>query len=385
MPASRIIAAVLAAAAVVVAVAVGITFAMPSQDSLAEPGKDYSYVYSGAKSSSIPFSLASQQDDSYCLFGSSELSTPPSLVPEVPAVVFGTTNYGVDLLCIGEAYDQSLWQAIAAGAYAPHLANNKIAIVVSPSWFFDGGVDNSIFQTRFSYSLYRAFCDNDKLSEETRAYVRTRLSEQGVSESTLGAANRQGPIGSINDFFFTWVDDIRLRRGLQEIVGYGFYPEEKPLAKPNFASIRDHALVDAEKRSTNEWGFDDDSYTENVGEHKDQIKGRLSNETFTNTPEYDDFGLFLRVCRESGLEPLVIVSPLSGGYYDWVGIDEATRRTSYDHILQICHAYDVAVADFSDREYEKYFLHDQVHFGWTGWVDVEQAIYDFVKGVADGR
>ena len=36
-------------------------------------------------------------------------------------------------------------------------------------------------------------------------------------------------------------------------------------------------------------------------------------------------------------------------------------------------------ADFTDREYEKYFLFDTVHFGWTGWVDVEEAIYDFVN------
>jgi len=43
----------------------------------------------------------------------------------------------------------------------------------------------------------------------------------------------------------------------------------------------------------------------------------------------------------------------------------------------VCDRYGCAVADFSDREYEQYFLYDIVHFGWTGWVDVEEAIYDF--------
>ena len=85
------------------------------------------------------------------------------------------------------------------------------------------------------------------------------------------------------------------------------------------------------------------------------------------------------MCQETGLEPLVVVSPISGPYYDWVGIDEQTRRSCYDHILQICSSYGVAVADFSDKEYEKYFLNDQVHFGWTGWVDAEEAIYTFAK------
>ena len=63
-----------------------------------------------------------------------------------------------------------------------------------------------------------------------------------------------------------------------------------------------------------------------------------------------------------------------------MGIDAATRASCYAHIRQIAEAYGVAVADFSGKEYERYFLHDQVHFGWTGWVDVEQAVYEFAKG-----
>jgi D-alanine transfer protein len=46
------------------------------------------------------------------------------------------------------------------------------------------------------------------------------------------------------------------------------------------------------------------------------------------------------------------------------------------------HGASAKLADFSDREYEKYFLFDIVHFGWTGWIDVEQAIYEFAKGGA---
>ena len=40
------------------------------------------------------------------------------------------------------------------------------------------------------------------------------------------------------------------------------------------------------------------------------------------------------------------------------------------------------LADFTSHEYEKYFLYDIVHFGWTGWIDVEEAIYRFAKGGA---
>ena len=83
----------------------------------------------------------------------------------------------------------------------------------------------------------------------------------------------------------------------------------------------------------------------------------------------------------AGLEPLVIVAPLSGDYYDWVGVDAHARQSCYERILNIADKYGAKVADFTDREYERYFLHDMVHFGWTGWVDVDQALYEFAKGV----
>lgn len=353
---------------------------LPGQASYVQEGINYGYVYSGAKSQSIDFTITSMEPGDMMLFGSSELSTPANLVPEIPAVVFGRNPYGVELSCIGEAYDQSLWHALAAGAYAPRLGNRKVAIIVSPSWFVDGGLDDSLFQTRFSYPLYRAFMDNASISDACKDYVQKRLREQGIDDTVVRAGARGDALAWINDAAYAFADDLRLRSSLGEAADAGIERDTRPVAVPDFAQWRTHAIEDAKERSTNEWGFDDDFYENNVGVYKDQIKDRLAGETFSDTPEYDDFGLFLRVCQESGLEPLVIVAPISGDYYDWVGVDAAARRACYEHILQICDAYGVAVADFSNKEYEKYFLHDQVHFGWTGWVDVEAAIYDFAKG-----
>ena len=181
---------------------------LPAQSDGGEGDKDYGYVYSGVKSASVDFTCSTMVDDAILLFGSSELSTPPSLISEVPAVVFGQQACGLDLVYIGEAYDQSLWQAIAAGAYAPRLENKKVALIVSPSWFFDGGLDNSLFKTRFSYSLYRQFMGNPYLSDVTKDYVRTRLAEQGVDSSVVAAGAREGALGACNDFFYSFMDDL---------------------------------------------------------------------------------------------------------------------------------------------------------------------------------
>ncbi len=376
----RIIAIALLVACIVFAAALfAVDRALPAQSYVGDENKDYGYVYSGVKSSSVDFTTASMADDALLLFGSSELSTPPSLVPQVPASTFGMRDCGVDLMYIGEAYDQSLWHAIAAGAYAPRLKNKKVVIVASPVWFADGGLDNDLFKTRFSYSLYRSFMANDAISETTRAYVQKRLAEQGIDSAVVAAGAADNPLAIANDFVFAAIDDLGMRSDLRELRKKGFEHPTGDGQPIDFAAVRARALDDAKERSHNAWGFDDEFYRESIEGQEEAIRGKLAGETYSDTPEYDDFGLFLRVCSESGLQPLVVISPLSGDYYDWTGIDAQTRASSYEHIRTIAEAYGARVADFSSHEYEVYFLHDQVHFGWLGWVDVEQAIYEFAR------
>ena len=126
------IGALCAACAVFAVLLLACNALFPAQAAQVDPAKDYGYVYSGAKSASVAFASQAMTDDCVLLFGSSELSTPPSLVPTVPANIFGVRDCGVSLMCIGEAYDQSLWHAIAAGAYAPQVGSGPLGAVHIP-------------------------------------------------------------------------------------------------------------------------------------------------------------------------------------------------------------------------------------------------------------
>lgn len=358
----------------------GVQTLLPAQD-VHDSNRNYGYVYSGAKSSSVAFNTKADADDSVLLFGSSELSTPSSTVPQVPSAVFGRNNYGIDLTFVGEAFDQSLWHAIAAGAYAPNVDNKKCAIIVSPGWFEDGGVDSQTFGLRFSYQLYRAFCDNPDISDTSKAYLAKRLAEQGIDDMTINAGMRTLPQDYLNDVVLTTMEDMKVRRDLISVREGGLDQSERSTEMTSFKKLRKQALADAVAScTTNDWGIDDAFYTTNLEGQLDRLKDRHLDQTYTDTPEYDDLNFFLKVCREVGLEPLVIISPLHGEFFDHQGISKNVRTSCYDRIRLICEKHEVQCADFSDREYEKYFLHDIVHFGWTGWVAVEEAIYNYVNG-----
>lgn len=354
---------------------------LPSQG-VRDANTDYGYVYAEAKSSSTRFAQAAMWPESLLVLGSSEFSTPASVVPQVPAEVFGTHNYGVRTMLVGEAYDQCLWDAIAMGAFAKgSLPRNKVVLIVGLGQFVDGGLDASTFGERFSYTKYREFCSNPKIDEELRSQVKQRLLEQGIDETTVRSGDPHDPLACIDGAVLEARDTLRLRGELIGVRSQGMPLATGAVEQPDWATLQEQALADAQRMSTNnDWGVEDAFYANELAPALDGLKGARAYETYSDTPEYDDLELFLDVCDACEVTPLVIIEPSLGPFYDHIGISQETRESCYRRIRSLVGRHDGArIADFSDREYEPYFLYDIVHFGWTGWIAAERAIYDFAQ------
>lgn len=364
----------------VAAFAVSATFVLlPAQD-VRDQHTDYGYVYSGAKSSSTDFIHANMGDDTLLVLGSSEFSTPKSLVPQVPAATFGEHNYGKRFMLVGEAFDQCLWDTMALGAIAKDgVPQNKVALIIGLGMFTDGGLDASSFSARFSYSLYRGFCSNRQIPEEVRQKVADRLAQQGVDDTTIRAGAPQNPLDAIDGVVLSGIDDLSIRSKLADVRSSGIPLADSPAEQPNWDALREQALEDAKRMSTNnEWGVEDKFYEEQLSPALPSLKDARAEETYSNTPEYDDLDLFLQTCDACGIEPLIVIEPTLAPYYDYIGIGKDKRDAAYDRIREVVARHPSArLADFSDHEYEPYYLFDIVHFGWTGWIDAEKALYEF--------
>ena len=298
---------------------------------------------------------------------------------QCPQAVFGENVTGVDLTYVGEAYDQSLWQAIAAGAYAGEAKNKKVMIVVSPQWFFKGNGDQGKFASKFSYELYRRFANNPSISDETKAYVRSRVEALGVDAKTTAAVNRDTVLDAANDAATAFADDLRTRSRLPGVIAGAPLKSTVRAAgastgEPDWNALLKQADASGDAAcTTNDFGIYDAYWQKNSGYHVER------GQNFSQADEeYADLACFLRVCREAGLEPLVTILPVHGAWYDREGVAHAERQAYYERIRGLCDDAGAAYADFSSCEYEKYFLCDTVHPGWRGWVRIEQAFYDFV-------
>lgn len=367
----------------VAALVVVATFVVLPAQSLHDEGTDYGYVYSGAKSSSVEFLRANLRDDSLLVLGSSEFSTPASTVAQVPSQVFGTHNYGLRLMLVGEAFDQCLWHTMALGALADGgLPKNKVVLIVGLGQYTDGGLDNSSFGERFSYTLYQGFCANPAVPAEAKDYVRTRLAQQGIDATTVRAGMPQNPLEAIDGVVLGAMDDLRLRNRLAEVRAKGIPLATGEVEQPDWEALRNEAIQTGEARSSsNSWGAEDEFYTKQLAPALESLAGARASETYTNTPEYDDLNCFLSVCDACGIEAMVMIEPVMGSYYDHIGISQETRNAAYQRIRDVVAAHPTArLTDFSNREYEPYFLFDIVHFGWAGWIDAQQAVYEFAMG-----
>ena len=71
--------------------------------------------------------------------------------------------------------------------------------------------------------------------------------------------------------------------------------------------------------------------------------------------------------------------PVKASYYDLTEHNYESRQAYYDMIRNSCESYEVQYLDLSPYEYDTYFMRDVMHLGWTGWIHVDQALYDFFK------
>lgn len=359
----------------------GVCCALPRQGDVADQTRLYDYVYSGTKSESVDFTTTNMSDDGILTFGTSELYISSPLVNQCPQKVFGESVSGVDMTYVGEAFDQSLWQAIAAGAYAPAAKNRKVVLMLSPQWFFKGNGQQSKLSSKFSYQLYKGFLENDSIGDDTKAYVRQRLEMLGVDGTQIAAANDDTFVDAINDAAYQFSNDLRIRSKIDALVKGS--PKNsptrstgKPTGEPDWDALLSDAQAQGEQSCTNnDYGIHDAYWDKNS-----QYKSEQNQDFVHADDEWADFQCLLKVCKEAGFEPLVVILPMHGGWYDEMGVTSDIRAQFYDQARSLCDEAGVAYADFSSCEYEKYFLCDTVHPGWIGWVRIEHAVYDFVNG-----
>lgn len=352
-------------------------------------------------------------EQGFPVFGSSEFQHGTD-TPYHPAQVFAGSDF--EPMLIGAGYYQSLSHAVTLASIEQDMEIRKAVLILSPQWFRKTGVVDQAYASRFSETHYAAAMANEALSDETKQYISDRTQKLlGVDEKTQKRVQRY------DEVFWKktggWLESVRLQgwstflhekelfetmllgrskelRAAQERRTAGetaardgedaahsdeTAAQDRPAA-PDWNALLALAEEQGEAHNQNPLYMNDDYYKRlephlpaKKGMNSDAVKG------YQTGPEFDDLACFLQVCRELDIEPMLVIVPVNGYYYDFTGFPKEARQKYYEKVRGVAGEYGARIADFSDQEYTKYFFEDRVHLGKKGWVMVNESIYEFYK------
>lgn len=296
---------------------------------------------------------------------------------------------------MGQGGTQSLSHAVDMVLIADELKNKKVVLLLSPQWFTESGTSAESFAAFFDAEKYDEILADRELSETTKSNMMDRVEEllgksgdmpaykhavrsrEVLVEHTLNPL-KIIPLKVYNNFW-----DIRRTKesghSLKQIEW-----NEKSSVK-NEQKLEFYKLhVDAQKRgaqycTNNDFGIYNEYYETYISDNIKGLQNSQAHESYASSPEYDDLRLFLDVCKEKNIEVMLVSIPVNGMWYDYTGFPKSDREQYYENIRIIAKDYNVDLADFSDKEYEKYFLRDIMHVGWEGWVYIEEKCYQFLQ------
>lgn len=329
------------------------------------------------------------------VLGSSELSAEDDIA--YPPALFHSGNSDFNMILIGRGNIQSLLHTINLGAMEDSVENRKVVLILSPQWF-EQPYASEAFPSRFSERNYAKFLNNTEIPSSLKTEVSNRVVESmtadpiGLDKVKLYNDVHLGKsLNPVKQLQLKVYDDFMNKKS-----DFEFQKEVKLFKTPQGERVKvedidfEAVLVDAEQAGNEACTNNDlfiydhyyDTYVKSEYESGVSQNSRISgtmDPSINKTAEYNDFQLFLNVCKAVGIEPLIVNVPVHGRWYDWTGFPQAERDYYYQTISDICYEYGVELADFSGKEYEEYFLKDIMHLGWKGWVYVDEAVYNFYK------
>lgn len=331
-------------------------------------------------------------ENSIVVMGSSEFRHGRDMESHPLNMFEGNT---MNMMMIGEGYYQSLFHAVELGAIEDGIQNKKVVLILSPQWFHKAGVLPSAYASRFPEMNFIAMLQDEKISKETKQYILDRSKKLLEGDpTTLKRVKKYERI------FLAGKGTAKEKKFVERY--QAFYKEKTKISLFVFSKLagikkEDHkkVLKDEEPNWEKCMRWAESAGKKEAGEnpfyianklYKRQIrpilkesKNKSSKSSYAVSPEYKDLECFLQICKETGIEPMLVMTPVNGYWYDYTGFPKEGRDKYYENIRKIAADYDAELADLSEEEYTKYFFLDRVHFGWKGWVYVNEEIYRYAR------
>jgi D-alanine transfer protein len=338
------------------------------------------------------------------VYGSSELNLQaPYNRPFQPTNLFRDYPTGFTIFPVGKAETTCLLILQKLAAVGPALEGRKVAISLSPYWFFDRLTARSdAYAGNFSALHAGELAFNTSMTLHLRQDAARRMLQYPATVTNRpllrfalenladGSPFRVAcydavlPLGMVHNAILRYQDHW-------SVVTYLWnHPEmTAPPISPHSVHQLDwpnlHRQADASYRAhsnNNELGLDNDKWNRGLRQEFLRQKGGVTDELFLRTldhnQEWIDLELLLRELTEFNAQPLFLSMPIHGGWYDQLGVTYAARTAYYQKLRQITARYHAPVVDFADHDADRSFCHDNLgHLAPGGLLHYSQVLDGF--------
>ena len=326
--------------------------------------------------------LAFKQPDLLPIYGSSELVKSS---PNKAADFFRSYPTGFTVFPVGKAGAASLIVLQKLAGVGSDLRGKKLAISLSPSWFFRQEVPIFYYNGNFSLLQAGELIYSEQLSFSLKRQVALRMlqypdtlkksvllgfalkqiaANSSMSRAlyylTLPLGKMENGILQVQDHFETLFFLLKERQALGVRAG-----------RSSIAMNWENLIT----RAASQTSVQPDKDPEPIGAERGE---KAFATRVVSAHEWTDFELLLRGLNELGARPLLLSMPIDGRYCDRFGVGLETRGLYYARVRALAQAYGVPLIDFEEHDEDEDFLaghHD--HLSDKGWVYFDKALDDF--------
>ncbi|MED4205168.1 D-alanyl-lipoteichoic acid biosynthesis protein DltD [Neobacillus mesonae] len=324
------------------------------------------------------------------MYGSSELAR---LDRFHPSNYFQETGADFTPFLIGRGGTTSITHFLNFAEHTKQLKGKKIIFIVSPQWFQPKGTDETHFVPNYSslqgYDLAFNNTINPKLK---KAAIKRLLTYSPIRKDPILSTMYKAEISNnpwtkrksalVRPIALVY-RDILVKKDLYYTLAGG-KPHKRALSPKvkhrTWKRLADQAERYGKRRATNNEFYVTNGQYNKIRKMVPSMKDQKAGASYGKSIEYRDFQMVLDLLKDAGAEPLFISIPVNGKWYDYTGFPKKGRTVYYEKIKKQIEAEGFAFADFSEHEYDPYFLKDTIHIGWKGWVYTDKAIQDFYEG-----
>ena len=297
---------------------------------------------------------------------------------------FQTYPTGFNVFPVGKPGAASLILLEKLAAMGSALRGKKVAISISPTWFFHENVPVTYYNGNFSllqageiiYSRHLSFDLKRDVARRMLEYSKT-LEKSVLLAFTLRQLASDSPMNRV--MYYGTVPIGFLENGILRMQDHceTLFYILKEWRRLQFGMRRSQRTVDWDRliadATAQVRGYNAD--TRSVGAEKGPEMFVAGEQ---NAQEWIDFELLLRGLNELGVRPLVLSMPIDGRYFDRFGVGRLFRDLYYKRIRGLAQVHDVPLVDFEDHDLDEDFLADHHdHLTDKGWLYFDKALDDF--------